>query len=209
MSPAIGRPVNRVDGPQKVSGAARYSGEILLPGLAHAAIVGATIPSGRVVAISIEEALAADGVIAILTHENLPKIVGEEHLLPSLVGGPAPGESFFPMQDEVVHYAGQPVAIVIADSLEGAQWAASLVRVHYERTPSITSIDDGRHAAVEPQMLFGGLLPARNERGDVARGLAEGRRDDRRRVQNGRQPPQPDRAADHHGGLGRGSADAL
>jgi xanthine dehydrogenase YagR molybdenum-binding subunit len=173
MTPAIGRPISRVDGPQKVTGTARYSGEILLPGLTHAAIVGATIPSGRVTAITTQEASSADGVIAILTHENLPKIVGEPHLLPSLVGGPAPGESFFPMQDDVVHYAGQPVAIVIADSLERAQWAALLVQVHYEVTHSITSIDDGRDAAVEPQMLFGGLLPARNERGDVERGLAE------------------------------------
>jgi xanthine dehydrogenase YagR molybdenum-binding subunit len=172
MTPALGRPVNRVDGPQKVSGAARYSGEFVLSGLTHAAIVGAAIPCGRVTAIRAERALAADGVIAILTHENLPRIVGEPHLLPSLAGGPAPGESFFPMQDEVVHYAGQPVAIVIADSLERAQWAASLMDVEYHRAPSVTSVDEGRHAAVEAQMLFGGLMPARNERGDVDRGLA-------------------------------------
>jgi xanthine dehydrogenase YagR molybdenum-binding subunit len=173
MTAAIGRPVNRVDGPQKVTGAARYSGEILLPGLAHAAIVGATIPRGRVIALRSDRAAAADGVLAILTHENLPKIVGEPHLLPSLVGGPAPGESFFPMQNELVHYGGQPVVLVIADSLERAHWAASLVEVDYEPTPSITTIDEGREFAVEPPMLFGGLLPARNERGDVERGLAE------------------------------------
>jgi xanthine dehydrogenase YagR molybdenum-binding subunit len=173
MTPAIGRSVNRVDGREKVTGAARYSGEIPLPGLAHAALVGATIPSGRVTVISTDGALAAAGVVGILTHENLPKIAGEPHLLPSLVGGPAPGESFFPMQDEVIHYAGQPVAIVIADSLERAHWAASLVDVRYERTPSITTIDEGRDAATEPQMLFGGLMPARNERGDVEGGLAE------------------------------------
>src|ERR671933_448614 len=171
MTPAIGRPVERVDGPQKVSGTARYSGEILLPGLTHAAIVGATIPSGRVTAIRSEQALAADGVLAVLTHENLGRIVGEPHLLPSLVGGPAPGESFFPMQDDVVHYAGQPVAIVVADGLERAQYAASLVRVRYERTPSITTIDEGRQVAREAEMLFGGLMPARTERGDVERGL--------------------------------------
>ena len=173
MTSAIGRSVSRVDGPAKVSGAARYSGEILLPGLAHAAIVGATIPSGRVTAIQTGAAQAAAGVAAILTHQNLPKIAGEPKLLPSLAGGPAPGESFFPMQDEVVHYAGQPVAIVIADSVERAHWAASLVGVSYERTPSITTIDEGRDAAAEAQMLFGGLMPARNERGDVERGLAE------------------------------------
>jgi xanthine dehydrogenase YagR molybdenum-binding subunit len=173
MTSAIGRSVSRVDGPAKVSGAARYSGEILLPGLAHAAIVGATIPSGRVIAIQTGAAQAAAGVAAILTHQNLPKIAGEPKLLPSLAGGPAPGESFFPMQDEVVHYAGQPVAIVIADSVERAHWAASLVGASYERTPSITTIDEGRDAAAEAQMLFGGLMPARNERGDVERGLAE------------------------------------
>jgi xanthine dehydrogenase YagR molybdenum-binding subunit len=173
MTPAIGRSVNRVDGREKVTGAACYSGEIPLPGLAHAALVGATIPSGRVTASHTDDALAAAGVVGILTHENLPKIAGEPHLLPSLVGGPAPGQSFFPMQDEVIHYAGQPVAIVIADTLERAHWAASLVDVTYERTPSITTIDEGRDVATEPQMLFGGLMPARNERGDVESGLAE------------------------------------
>ncbi len=65
-------------------------------------------------------------------------------LVPSLVGGPAPGETFFPMQDDVVHYAGQPVAIVVADSLERAQHAATLVQVSYAETPSITTIDQGR-----------------------------------------------------------------
>jgi xanthine dehydrogenase YagR molybdenum-binding subunit len=173
MTAAIGRPVDRVDGPEKVTGAARYSGEIPLAGLVHAVIVGATIHSGRVSAVEAGDALAAEGVLAVLTHEDLPKIAGEPHLLPSLVGGPAPGESFFPMQDDVVHYAGQPVAIVVADTIERAAHAASLVTVRYEPAPPITTIDDGRDVAVEPKMLFGGLMPARNERGDVERGLAE------------------------------------
>jgi xanthine dehydrogenase YagR molybdenum-binding subunit len=173
MTSAIGRPVNRVDGREKVTGAARYSGEIRLPGLVHAALVGAAIASGRVTAVGADAALAADGAIAVLTHENLPKIAGAPRLLPSLVGGPAPGESFFPMQDEVVHYAGQPVAIVIADSLERARWGASLLDVSYEHAPSVTTIDEGRDIATEPEMLFGGLLPARKERGDVEHGLAE------------------------------------
>jgi xanthine dehydrogenase YagR molybdenum-binding subunit len=73
MTAAIGRSVNRVDGREKVTGAARYCGEIALPGLAHAAIVGATIPSGRVTAISADDGLAAGGVVGVLTHENLPK----------------------------------------------------------------------------------------------------------------------------------------
>jgi xanthine dehydrogenase YagR molybdenum-binding subunit len=173
VSPAIGRSVDRVDGYEKVTGGARYSGEIELPGLTHAALVDATIASGRVTAIDTGDALAAGGVLGVLTHENLPKVAGQPHLLPSLVGGPAPGQSFFPMQDEVVHYAGQPVALVVADSHERAQYAASLVAVSYERAPSVTTIDEGRDAAYEPGMLFGGLMPARDQRGDVERGFTE------------------------------------
>ncbi|BCB80862.1 hypothetical protein Pflav_072720 [Phytohabitans flavus] len=169
----VGTPVDRVDGQAKVTGGARYTAEVVLPDLAYATIVGATIPSGRIRRIDTDRALVAGGVLAVLTHENLPKIAEPPHLLPSLVGAAAPGESFFPMQDDVVHYAGQPVALVVADSHERAQWAASLVEVEYERTPSITTLDEGRGSAYEPQMLFGGLLPARMAFGDVDAGLAD------------------------------------
>ena len=99
--------------------------------MTYLAVVGATVPCGRVTAIDADAARAAEGVLAVLTHEDLPKIAAEPHLLPSLVGGPAPGESFFPMQDDVVHYAGQPVALVVAEEYEQAQYAASLVGLSY------------------------------------------------------------------------------
>ncbi|MDQ7905384.1 xanthine dehydrogenase family protein molybdopterin-binding subunit [Phytohabitans sp. ZYX-F-186] len=166
-------PVDRVDGPAKVTGAARYTAEIVLPDLAYATIVGATIPSGRIRRIDTGRALAAGGVLAVLTHEDLPRVAEPPHLLPSLVGAAAPGESFFPMQDDAVHYAGQPVAVVVADSLERAQHAASLVRVDYARTPAVTTLDEGRDSAYEPPTLFGGLMPARMSRGDVDAGLAD------------------------------------
>ena len=108
-------------------GRARYTGEIFLPNMAYAAIVGATISSGKIKDIDRSAALDADGVIAILAHDNLPPIPGEPQLLPSLVGAPAPGQSFFPLQDDEIHYYGQPIAIVLADSYERAQHAAWLV----------------------------------------------------------------------------------
>jgi xanthine dehydrogenase YagR molybdenum-binding subunit len=169
---AVGTPVPRVDGRAKVSGAARYSAEISLPGTTYLAVVGATIGRGRVVAIDAGAARAADGVLAVLTREDLPKVAAEPRLLPSLVGGAAPGESFFPMQDDVVHYAGQPVALVVAEQHEQARYAASLVRVSYEALPSVTTIDQGRDRAYEAERLFGGLMPGRSERGDVDAGLA-------------------------------------
>jgi xanthine dehydrogenase YagR molybdenum-binding subunit len=171
MSGAIGKPVSRVDGPAKVTGAARYSGDIALAGLAHAQIVGATVASGRIISIDAAAAQRAGGVAAVLTHREMPS-VNRVPLLPSLLGGPAPGQSFFPMQDDMVHYAGQPVAIVVADTLEQAQYAASLVQVRYAVSAPVTTIDQGRADAYEPDRLFGGLLPARIARGNADDGLA-------------------------------------
>jgi len=170
MTGAIGQEIRRVEGPAKVTGSAHYSGEIPLPDLAFAEIVGAGVASGRVTAIDTAAAERAGGVAGVLTHRNLPK-VNRVPLLPSLVGGPAPGETFFPMQDDVVHYAGQPVAIVVADSLERAQYAARLMRVSYAESSSVTTLDQGRDA-YEPDRLFGGLMPASFSRGDAAAGLA-------------------------------------
>ena len=173
MTPAIGQPIDRVDGPAKVTGGARYSAEIPLPNMSYAAFAGAAVASGRVSSIDAGAATAADGVLAVLTHETLPKIATQPPLLPSLAGQAAPGITFFPMQDDVVHFAGQPVAIVVADTHERAQHAASLLDIRYDETPSTTTIDEGRGDAYEPEKLFGGLLPARTERGDAAAALAE------------------------------------
>ena len=171
MSGIIGQDVCRVDGLAKVTGSARYSGEIALPDLAYAEIVGAWIPSGRITSIDTSAAERAEGVAGILTHRNVPK-VNQVPLVPSLMGGPAPGETFFPMQNDVVHYAGQPVAIVVADSLERAQHAATLVQVSYAEAPSVTTIDQGRADAYVPEKIFGGFVPGQIQRGNVADGLA-------------------------------------
>ncbi len=171
MTAAIGQAVPRVDGPAKVTGTARYSGEVWLPDLAYAEIIGALIASGRVTGIDAAQAEQAPGVVAVLTRRSMPKVAAVP-LLPSLLGGPAPGETFFPMQDDVIHYAGQPVAIVVADTLEQAGHAATLVRVSYAEDASVTTIDQGRADAYEPDRLFGGLMPARMERGSAADGLA-------------------------------------
>lgn len=166
MSGAVGRDIARVDGPVKVTGTARYSAEVVLPGLVYAAVVGAGVPSGRIARIDASVAERSDGVLAVLTHRNLPQ-VADVLLLPSLIGVAAPGESFFPMQDDIVHYAGQPVAVVVAESHEQVQHAAGLVRVDYDEIESITTIDQGRAEAYEPERIFAGLVPGRTERGQV------------------------------------------
>ena len=171
MSGFIGQDVPRVDGPAKVTGSARYSGEITLPDLAYAQIVGSQVASGRVTSIEVTEAEHADGIAGILTHHNTPK-VNQVPLVPSLLGGPAPGQTFFPMQNDVIHYAGQPVAVVVAATWEQAQYAATLIRVSYIETPAVTTIDQGRADAYDAERIFGGLMPGRTARGDVDAGLA-------------------------------------
>jgi xanthine dehydrogenase YagR molybdenum-binding subunit len=64
------------------------------------------------------------------------------------------------------------VAIVVADTLEQAQHAATLVEVKYAETPSITTIAQGRKHAYQPERIFGGLMPAQTARGDADAGLA-------------------------------------
>ncbi|MFD9903573.1 xanthine dehydrogenase family protein molybdopterin-binding subunit [Streptomyces sp. NPDC059063] len=169
----IGRPLDRVDGHAKVTGAARYAAEVPLPGLTYAVLVGARVARGRVVAIDSTEAELADGVLAVFTHGNLGKIAAQPPLLPSLAGSAAPGETFFPMQSDEIHYAGQHVAMVVADSYDRALHASHLVRVEYAEEPSVTVIDQGRDQAYEPEAIFAGFIPGRTERGDVEAALAQ------------------------------------
>ncbi|MGP4015782.1 xanthine dehydrogenase family protein molybdopterin-binding subunit [Saccharopolyspora sp. 5N708] len=173
MTTAIGQPVDRVDGTAKVTGSGRYSAEIRLTGTTYAVIVGARVASATIDSIDTSHAERAEGVLAVLTHHNLPQVAAVPPLLPSLAGHAAPGETFFPMQDNVVHYAGQPIALVIADTHERAEHAASLVHVRYHRTASITTLEEGREHAYEPDAIFAGFIPARTQRGDVEAGLAE------------------------------------
>ncbi|MCH6160368.1 xanthine dehydrogenase family protein molybdopterin-binding subunit [Streptomyces marispadix] len=171
MTTAIGQPLERVDGRPKVTGTARYSTEIPAPGMAYACVVGSRIAAGRVTAIDASDAWEEPGVLAVLTHENLPRIAAQPPLVPSLFGGPAPGETFFPMQDDAVHYGGQHIALVVADTHERAQHAASLLRVEYEESEPVTTVEQGREQSYEPETIFAGFLPGRTARGDVEAGF--------------------------------------
>ncbi|MGQ4266812.1 xanthine dehydrogenase family protein molybdopterin-binding subunit [Nocardiopsis changdeensis] len=172
IPPQIGRGMDRVDARAKVTGAARYSAEHGPPGTLRAVLVGARIPRGRITAIDTSAARAAEGVAAVLSHLDLPRVAEAPHLIPSLAGTTAHGQSFFPMQDDRVHYAGQPVALVVADTLERAEYAAGLVDVSYEEEPWVATLAQGRGDAYEPERIFGGFAPGRIERGDVEAGLA-------------------------------------
>jgi xanthine dehydrogenase YagR molybdenum-binding subunit len=137
----IGMPLSRVDGPAKVTGAARYAAEYPVAGLAHGVVVSGRVAHGSIRAIDSAAALAVPGVLAVLTHENRPRIRTVGMFYKDM---DAPhGTPFRPLLDATIHYAGQPVALVVADTYEAARHAASLVEVTYDGQAHQTSLAAG------------------------------------------------------------------
>ena len=133
----IGQPVSRVDGRQKVTGTATYAAEFDLAGQAHGVIVRSTVANGRIASIDGTAAERAPGVIAVLTHRNAPRLPYRPH---KAAVDTAVGERLHVLQDDRVSHQGQPIALVIADTLEQANHAATLVRVTYAPEAGTTDI---------------------------------------------------------------------
>ena len=132
---ATGTPVPRVDGPAKVTGRARYSAEHHPAGTVFAAVVDSSVPAGVVTGVDTTAARRAPGVLHVLTHENTERLpYGDVEPRPAVE--PVSGERLRVLQDAVVHFAGQPVAVVVADTQAHAEHAATLVQVTYVEHPA-------------------------------------------------------------------------
>jgi xanthine dehydrogenase YagR molybdenum-binding subunit len=130
VQPKIGMPLTRVDGPAKVTGAARYAAEHPAEGLLYGFVVNSTIAKGRIAEIDTKAALAVPGVVEVITHQNRPQLPKRDRDYEDEVA--PPGSPLRPLYDDAVHYNGQPIALVVAETLELARHAAGLVRVGYE-----------------------------------------------------------------------------
>jgi xanthine dehydrogenase YagR molybdenum-binding subunit len=130
------RSVNRVEGREKVTGAARYAADVVIADVAHAIIVQSEIPHGRVTAESLESSAArassAPGVLTVLTPLNCPPL----HAPPAELTDDLPLERRPPLSDLTVQHVGQHMAVVVADTLENAVSAASLFELAYETLPA-------------------------------------------------------------------------
>ena len=166
----IGTPVNRVDGRRKVTGAAQYSAEVMVPNMAHAVLVGSTVPSGRLVGIETTVAEHAPGVVLVLTHRNRGPLGPLPMGFQDPVGGGTVAESRPPLADTCMSYCGQYVAMVVAETLEQARHAASLVRVEYAPASFAVVMEDAPGPAYRPGQTFGQDLQVR--RGDPEAALA-------------------------------------
>ena len=162
----VGAPRSRVDGPAKVTGAAKYAGEFNVPDLAYGYVVSSAIAKGRITAIDTDAALAIPGVLKVFTHENRPRTAWfssshQDDVAP-------PGSPFRPLYDGKIVYSGQPVALVVAKEFEIARYAASLVHVDYETETHITKLDLVRGDAYEPPKKRFGINPPPRPRGNSA-----------------------------------------
>src|SRR3954468_91851 len=131
-------PVDRVDGPLKVTGAAPYPSDFTFPDLTHAVLVQSTIAAGTITGIDAAMAEAAPGVLAVITHENAPALVEA----PTARADPSPTSP--PLKDDRILYRGQQVAVVVARTREQAVAAARLVEIDYQEDVPLLRIDDPR-----------------------------------------------------------------
>jgi xanthine dehydrogenase YagR molybdenum-binding subunit len=155
---SIGSPISRIEARDKVTGRAVYTADVHLPGMVHAVLVGATIASGRVRTIDTARAENAPGVLAVITHRNVPAW----HSTPEQLRFVEPR---FPLADDVIHHHDQYVAVVVAATREQAAHAAGLVAVDYDAQPPVASLDaalPSRHKPVwrfEPQFPDHAFFP--------------------------------------------------
>jgi xanthine dehydrogenase YagR molybdenum-binding subunit len=160
---SIGAPLDRIDGPRKVTGAAKYAYEYPVAGVTYVFPVQSTIARGRVVSIDGSAALALPGVLAVLSHENTPRLA------------PLDDQDLAVFQSDAVAYRGQFVAAVVAETPEIARHATSHVAVRYEERPHDVELRADRGDLFRPEHVpnqVAALYAADTSQGDVEAALS-------------------------------------
>lgn len=163
FEPAVGKPLPRVDGADKVQGRARFAAEVAMENLAYAALCYSTISRGRIRSFDLSAAQAVPGVVHIMTYDNAPRLKA-----PPLFPKGAAGSTLPVMQDASIHWNGEPVAVVVADTQEQADQAAALVRITYEAEAPKVAFD--HEPSKPPQNILG--EPTRITIGEAEKALA-------------------------------------
>jgi xanthine dehydrogenase YagR molybdenum-binding subunit len=168
MTSTIGKPLTRIDGRAKVTGAARYAAEFNQPSQVYAVVVGSTVGLGRITGIDADPVLALPGVIAVISHLDAPRLAYG----PQKSGiDPAVGERLHVLQDDHVRFYGQPVAIVVAETLDCAERGAAALRVSHAAEQPVVDMHHPRAEAVVPEAA---TQPGTRVKADIERGNADG-----------------------------------
>jgi len=137
---------DRFDARLKVTGRAMYAGDHDFPNLAFGFLIQSSISRGQIRAFDLGAALESPGVIAVFTPFNSLKLyrpLGREE-------GVISGDVIPLLQDTQVHYFGQTIGLVVADSFEQARDAAALVKVSYEPKAALVTMESGMAKAYQP-----------------------------------------------------------
>jgi xanthine dehydrogenase YagR molybdenum-binding subunit len=160
----IGQPLTRREGVLKVKGEARYAADNHPPGMLHAVLAVSSIARGRVTFLDMQAAKNHPGVVEVMTPANRPPLAED----PDAKTNPFMFRLDL-LQNDQVRYANQPIAVVIAETLEAATEGAALLSPRYEAQPARVGLDAGE-SFVPPAVGVGN--PAEMRRGDVKAGLA-------------------------------------
>src|SRR5260221_642014 len=159
----VGQRVPRVDAPEKVTGQARYTADVQRPAMLHAEFVRARVASGKVTRLDCSRALALPGVRGVITAEDVQTI----------------SHQGAPLFDTTIHWAGQPIAALCADTPDIARHACALVEVDIETSPHAVTIEDalgpsapavrpsGNTPKGQPRIASRGDAPAARAAADV------------------------------------------
>ena len=168
MTDIVGQPFSRVDGRDKVCGRATYAAEFEVPGMVHAVLLTSTIADGRVEQIDAQATEAEPGVLAVITARNAMPLPERGRA----AFQPPTGRARSVLQDDSVSYNGEPIAIVVADTLERATAGMRLLRVRYaQRSGAVLAFDQAKTSAYDPGKIQD--KPANSSRGDINAGLRE------------------------------------
>ncbi|GAC1674523.1 MAG: xanthine dehydrogenase family protein molybdopterin-binding subunit [Steroidobacteraceae bacterium] len=168
----IGQPLDRVDGVRKITGNATYTDDIDLAHQAHAVLVLSTVPKARIVSIDTSAAEQLAGIVLVMTSLNAPRLPDGGR---AGVKSPA-GRVLNLLQDNQVHYDRQPLAIVVAETLEQATAAADRVAVRYDESPAKLDFAREQASAHSPAQVNG--EDADSARGDHVPGQMSGQVDE-------------------------------
>ena len=160
----IGDALSRIDGQAKVTGAAHYAAEHATPDLLYAWVVSSAIAKGRIASIDASDALAVPGVVEVITHLNRPHLALLDRSYADEVS--VPGSPFRALYDDKIAFSAQPLAVVVAETLEAAREAAALVRIGYEAEPHNTEMTQALAEKFEPKKKRTGFEPPKS-RGDA------------------------------------------
>ncbi|RAI00278.1 dehydrogenase [Acuticoccus sediminis] len=164
LGSSAGQPITRRDGHLKVTGAAPYAADNRPDGLLHAVYAVSTVARGRVTELDVAAAEAHPGVVAVYTPANRPALMRDPDEKVHMFSWRMEA-----LQDDTVRYAGQPIALVIAETFEAATEGARLLAPSYASEPARIGFDRG--VSYEPEAVGVGA-PPRLEKGDVAAGRA-------------------------------------